>query len=549
MNLRYRVVPRGDEGFSLMETMVAMGIAVIALLSLLGTSVYAVRTSVEARKNQQAGDLVNSAMEETRSLDYSAVTMISSNVAATTTDTRVNRAVTPPTFDPGTGAEPLDVRTVGSISPYQVTKATNNGSYVVSRYVTIPSTATFNTQGIPSVRRLTVVVTWTVYGKSHTRRAGTILTSTRRGLPQPYYTFKYNGPATLVSGIATWTKNPGNDVDYGFVVRNLGATDSWGITAISGTTTGWTYYRDTDQDGVWDETPTPEPALSTSPTVSGAYSSGSIQAGGAPVYVVAHRTIGALEVGTSNTIFAATSESQPTFPNKTVTTTLTVVPSVVVTPTSTSSPTPTATSAPANCNPGANTSVTAGTPTLLGSTNSSYTMTTLHLYNGPTTGDTTTQVYNNVGADASVLQTQACNFSTDQQTLQPGRYVDSSAVATNGLAEWRFQPSGSSQDDVRGTIAINFWVQCAGTLPQLRFQVGQLTGTTHTTLTSVVSTTMTSCSSTGFTMVEMQAPLTDNNGISVPTGSSLTFRVVTTQPVRLLYGTTSAAARIRVGLK
>ena len=325
--VRERLRAGDEDGFTLVETMVALGIAASVLLALLASTLFAVRATVTARQNQEAGNYLNQAIELTRSLDYGAITMRTGDLAG---DPNIITTGAVPRYDVGTGAEVLDVRDVGAVFPHVETKDTDNGRFIVRRYITVPDGATVDTTGTPVVRRLTVEVSWTNGGTTRTRRAGTLITKTRTGLPLPYFTWAYNGPAPVVDDKPTWVKNPGSAVDYGLVLNNQGARDSWQLAA---TTAGWSYYEDLDQDGIWSGDTITEPLLTGALT-------GPIEAGAAPFYVVAHRDIGDTESGTSTTDFTATSVAQPSASPKAVSTRLSVQNGELVPPSPTGSPSP-----------------------------------------------------------------------------------------------------------------------------------------------------------------------------------------------------------------
>jgi hypothetical protein len=130
---------------------------VVVLLGLLTSAVFAARVTVDARRNQQAADYVNAALEAARSLDYASVSMLTSDLGS---DPNITTVGVVKKYDPGTGAETLDYTTNGTITPHRQTISTTNGSYTTKRYVTLPATATVNAQGIPSVRRVTVEVSF-----------------------------------------------------------------------------------------------------------------------------------------------------------------------------------------------------------------------------------------------------------------------------------------------------------------------------------------------------------------------------------------------------
>ncbi len=216
---------------------------------------------------------------------------------------------------------------------------------------------------------MTAVVSWQTGTTPHTRRSSTgSITDTRRGLPLPNFTFTYAGPATVVAGVPTEVKNPGNDLSYGFVLNNLGARDAWTITA---STTGWGFYLDVDKDGLWSEDPLTEPALTGSST-------GLIEPGSAPLHLVAYRVIGPAESGTSTTLFTATSEAVPTV-SKSVTTRLTVQSGAITAPVPSAAASPPAPEG--TCTPAAAPSVTASGSVPAATTQNKYSLKTLFLFN------------------------------------------------------------------------------------------------------------------------------------------------------------------------
>ena len=73
---RWRVAKQvGDDGFSLVETVVALVIAGIAFSALGMTLISGVGASLFAQQNQQAGDLLNQTVEQVRAMSYSSVAM------------------------------------------------------------------------------------------------------------------------------------------------------------------------------------------------------------------------------------------------------------------------------------------------------------------------------------------------------------------------------------------------------------------------------------------------------------------------------------------
>lgn len=520
-----------DEGFSLAEVLVALMIVATGLLGLLSSTLYSVKATVAGRHNQQAADYVNQAIEEVRSVEYSAVTMKDGTpeLAADTriTGTGANRQVD---VGGGIGPEKLDIRPVGAVDPHVETVTENNGTYTVSRYVTIPAGTAFNAQGEPAVRRVTVIVEWRDGEVERSRTAATLLTSTRRGLPLPNWTFAYNGPATVVGTTPTQTVAPGADVSFGFVVRNLGARDGWSLSAPS----GWSWYLDSDQDGLWSEDTATEPLLT--PASTGLLEPGEL------AHVVAYR-VAPSTTGTTDLTFTSASEGQPTYPGKNGAGRL-VVTSTVTPPTP--SPTPSSPAPPSTCDAGTSTSVVDPGGGNGAATNGGYTLRDLVLFNGPTEGNTTTQAYNTMSVATSGLQSVLCNWSTDQQTAQAGRKLAAGGVGTTGIAEWRFQPASAMEDGMRGTAAATLYVQCPSTAPTLTITLLRRSSGGTTSAFGSPQTVTPSCTATTFTRVDRT--------LSIPTatlaaGEQLVMQVTTTRDVRLGYGTNEARARLTVGLR
>ena len=532
-----------DEGFSLVEVIVAMVIAVSSLLGLLTASLYSVRATLTARQNLQAANYLNQTVENARSLDYAAVTMVSTDVPGSDSligtsggnyyfRPSTQQACTPVAGD--TTCEKLDVQTVGSISQHVQSLSTSNGTYTVKRYVSIPSTADVSS-GTASERRLTVIVSWSTYGRTHSRVLSTVITNTRRGLPLPRYTLAANGPAGTAQA-----KNPGNTVDIGLAITNLGARDSYTMTANaagSPWTGSWIFYKDTDGDGVHDTDGT-EPALTGG--VTDLLDPGSA----APFYVIAENTLNSTTTGTFTVTFSATSVANPTYAAKTLTDTVTVTAGAVSNPT----PTPTATVSPApasNCNPGSNTSV-AGTAinasTGASVPNGSGTLTNLYFSNAGT-NDSTTQATNTMSSSTSILQSSLCNYATDQQTNQAGRLLaqNTSSNATWKSAIWTYTPAAKTT--YAGTAALVLGVQCPSGTPTISYTVTQ--GAVSLGTGSIVLDS--SCNAGAFKRVESTFTVSssspnDKNTVTVTLTSA-------NAPVRIAMGATTYESRLTMGLK
>lgn len=483
-----------DGGFSLIEQVVALLVAGVVFLAVAAMAISGMKASVESRLNQQAVDILNRSIEQARAMTYAQLTMVSSDLS--TGDSSITGASTMYWSVPGVGQEAVDYHTTGSVSPHvsTVTANVNHASYTLKRYVTVPSTATYDSSGFPSVKRFTAVITWTLYGQTKTRYDSTLITDTVRGLPLPNYTLRS-------VGVTSATVNTGVVIDFGLAVRNLGARDAFDVT-ISSTnpalTTGWTLYKDdgnvgtgcattaTASDGVRE---CGEDNVLTDVSGNGTPDTGYVDPNKS-FYFVAERTSTSSDTGTVT--FTTTSVAQPTASGAVHTKSFTIT---ISAGTVTQGTCPTAT-----------------TPTI--TPPSGYSSVAFYLQNTPA-GDTTTQRSVPLArADCTVQTTSSMpNYSTDVSGSSTGRTLTPGGTATSTdskRAQWWWQPA-SSDLNVSGTGstwgALHLWVQCntsgSATLNASVGTMNQSTGGTGSySAKETGSATIPSCSG-GWTSVDI----------------------------------------------
>jgi len=186
---------RRESGFTLVEAVVALGIATIMFTALAYSAVAAVRSTQIARANQQAIDLANDQLESLRQQPWG------------TLESYVR--------EDGTAA----------ISDSDVRE--NNIAYSIDTYVTTPPNSTGEFQ-------LRVVVSWNDYGQSRERVAETSVSNKTSGLPLPDFEVVATTPDDI-------TVSPDSAAVWGFQLVNRGAWDNWTIAA---TPSGLTLYQD-----------------------------------------------------------------------------------------------------------------------------------------------------------------------------------------------------------------------------------------------------------------------------------------------------------------
>lgn len=491
-----------DGGFSLIEMVVALAIAMVVFAAMAAAAIAGVRATVVARQNQQAVDVLNQITEEARSVDFANLAMVSSDLQVG--DSAISTGSTPSYVVPnGIGSEPVWVDSTGTVNPHVTTRTGANGiSYSLKEYVTVPTGSTTDTAGQPSQKRYTVVVTWTTYGETHTRVISTLLTDTARGLPLPRY-------SVTATSVKTQTKNPSTVLTWGFQVVNRGARDTFNISASTGT---WTYRLDEDCNGALD--PGEDTALSNTDAATGnaAPDTGPLEPNNYPGFcVVASRDIPSNELGASSVVFTLTSSAQPGVDGAVVaspTYTVTVVTGSVgggsSTPT-TGTATPTSTLPSTACEPDPSNDVQ-GTGT---------TLTSFGLKNGTagTAGNTTSTLINYFGQASCAYQAQDYNFSTEASNGSVGRSLTVGGSATSStasqMAEWRWNPP--STKTFNGTASASLRVSCpvTGSNVTLNVAVGSFTAKTSTWASKGTGSTSVSCASANnWTRVEIPVVLT-----------------------------------------
>lgn len=234
-----------EAGFSMVESIVAITIAAMVFSGsalLLGQ---ALKTTMFARQNQQAAEVVTAEIEALRALDYGALAMVASDL---TGDAAVTGS--PPATDhDGSGpltSEALALSATGAVNPHIRTVSLNATDYTVTRYVSEVDVKADATSPQSLAKRVTVRVSWTSGGTVRERLASTLVARTRRGLPLPQFTFGSEIIKTVV---------PGGAVVLPKTITNRGARDRWNLThVVNPVLAGFTWYRDVDEDAVFDST-------------------------------------------------------------------------------------------------------------------------------------------------------------------------------------------------------------------------------------------------------------------------------------------------------
>jgi prepilin-type N-terminal cleavage/methylation domain-containing protein len=248
--LRRHRHPEADDGFGMIELMVAFAIFSIAVLGLASVALGSLRSLAISKERQTAVTLATRAIESARYLSYDGLFMDSTGLAPGAT------------FDPdGAGPMPPELlaqRPGGAIAPDTSPYRFTEGSLTVRTRVTwvcsAPQTpggacqpSDPNAQNVDTnqwSKRVTVVVSSTVAPTMEVRQS-TIVSLADRGLPSPEFSvFPSLGDSA--------TPPNKNEVCFSHAVNNTGSNDSYEIDFP--TTAGFTYraYEDKGVRGLRD---------------------------------------------------------------------------------------------------------------------------------------------------------------------------------------------------------------------------------------------------------------------------------------------------------
>ena len=525
---------RRDEGFTLIESVVALGIATIIFMALAFALVSSTHQVLLAQQNQQAGDILNQTVEKARALGYDNLVMQTSDldVGELSRSPLLSAGNYNPTNNTtsGVGTEALAVAAVGGLVPHVINIQQNGRVFTVRQYITLPTDSTG-----ASYKRFTAVATWNSLGDVHTRTYSTLIAATKLGLPLPNYKFTNLGSLSQCV-------NPGGQAVYEFSVVNNGARDQWHISANPASNPSWTYYADTDGNDTFD--PTVDQQLATD---SGAPTTGLMDTNSVKKFFAVADVPSAASVAPPyswNVKFTATSAAVPTY-SQTLQTTTSVQsgactgnpgPSPSPTPSPTGTP-PTAPAQPTTCSPFAQVPY----PT------SGVTMQQYYLYNPSQPGNTVAAQSMPILHGSAPSSGPLYAYSTDQSP-NAGRYLGYSPSGSTGaafLASWTYQmPQGSTF--AKGgvgelTMLAAPYSGNATDAPQIQVTFS----VPGTTMTSVFQPSSWGCS--GFRAFSV--PINLPNGkttVSTSAPMTVTVKLLNNVPMYLAYGTGTFASEFTV---
>jgi prepilin-type N-terminal cleavage/methylation domain-containing protein len=186
---RLRARADGEEGFTVIEMMVAVMVLAVVMTSLVYVTATSLKQVSFAKQRQVAGGLVDKTMEQARALPYQMIqTGLDDHDVTTSSDSNISVSGSTYTFTPtgetivhgnqnGSSACPGATVCQAPLIPHRSTTALNKTTYTVSTYLT-------NYSGNSGAYRITVIVSWTpsqVTGVSNKVSSQSVLYSPSNG--------------------------------------------------------------------------------------------------------------------------------------------------------------------------------------------------------------------------------------------------------------------------------------------------------------------------------------------------------------------------------
>lgn len=237
---------RRDDGFSLVEAVVALALLAIVVTTTAAWVLNASQATRLAHEDAQVADLLQADLEQVRSTPFANLTMGS----PLPSDPLVSSSTGLATLGVERRSEAAVSFGAPSLLPHVVNGTFNGTPYQLTRYVTQPSGCLKKGMTVPGptdyCHRYSAVVTWVSGGRTRSRWASEVVSNANRAVAEDW-SWTVPGGTSAITG-------SGSKVVVPFTLLNNGNRNGWSLTATAknGTTTYGTprWYLDANGDGV-----------------------------------------------------------------------------------------------------------------------------------------------------------------------------------------------------------------------------------------------------------------------------------------------------------
>jgi type II secretory pathway pseudopilin PulG len=247
-----------EAGLTLTEALMAVVVSVIILTAIAFALATGLKSNQVVKANEQATGLANKQIEAARNKPFDDLNHLTSDIAADSAVTGVspNLMFTP---IPGRPAEKIVHSAAANpghqIALHETTEAIQGLNFTVKTYVTVVDPGSVVDGSLNQTRRVTTIVSYKHAGTTFHATSSTVITRTRRGLPEPKFEVTTNPSAIF----GAWNTN----LVLFHTIRNLGVTDAYDIKAPVPSRPSWTgnfsFRADVNGDGFY--TPATDTAL------------------------------------------------------------------------------------------------------------------------------------------------------------------------------------------------------------------------------------------------------------------------------------------------
>lgn len=214
---------KSQAGLTITEALMAVLVSVIILTAIAAALATGLKSNQIVKANEQATGFANRQIEEARNKPFDQLQHLTSDIQA---DPAVTGTLPDLVFTPILGGPPEKVvhgaATPGQITTHTTTESVQGLVFTITTYVTqVDTGAAVLGTSLNQTRRVTAIVSYKHAGTTFRARSSTVITRTRRGLPEPKFEVSTNSSSIF----GAWD----TDLVLYHSIRNLGVTDAYDL--------------------------------------------------------------------------------------------------------------------------------------------------------------------------------------------------------------------------------------------------------------------------------------------------------------------------------